>query len=132
MLCALLGWFAFSTFRRLSIDSWSDAGKTIIIYACLTYALVLPRFADYNYLLIIPATWYVFMRTLREKLTPAWLGMFILPLLFVNFSQKDGDFSFGWWALWNLFLLVIAWGTLTHAILSKSPVQESEFSSKCR
>jgi hypothetical protein len=119
-VCALLGWVAFATFRRLSAAAWSDTGITIIMYACLTYALMLPRFADYNYILIIPAAWYAFRMTLHERWTPLWLGMFILPLFFISFSHNDGDFNFGLWAFWNLFVLIVAWGHLTYAVLCKS------------
>jgi hypothetical protein len=118
-VCTVLGWLAFATFRRLSAAAWSDTGITIIMYACLTYALMLPRFTDYNYLLIIPAAWYAFRTTLHERWMPMWLGVFVLPLFFVDF-HNDGDFLFGLWSGWNLFVLVVAWGHLTYAVLRKS------------
>jgi hypothetical protein len=117
----LLGWLAAASLRRLSAVAWPEAGIPTIMYFCLTYALLVPRFADYNYLLIIPAVWYAFHATLQGKWTTLWIALLLVPLPFVTRpvigSSGDGDFYFGLWSYWNLLVLVAAWGLLTYAIL---------------
>jgi hypothetical protein len=92
------------------------------MYACLTYALLQPRFSNYGYLLVVPAAWYAFERFLPERSLPVWLGLSVVPLPFVRFPDRPlpGDFDFGPWAYWSLLTLVASWAVFTRAVL-RSP-----------
>ena len=51
-----------------------------IVLACCTYALVLPRFKDYAYILLIIPSWMVLRRAVRLDSLPVLLVLVALPL----------------------------------------------------
>jgi len=53
--------------------------KVLIFMACLVYALILPRFKDYSYILLIPPAWFI-LKKLGEIKATLLLGLTVLYL----------------------------------------------------
>ena len=81
---AAILFFSWRAWRR---GSARDPRATLML-ACLVYALLLPRFKDYNYILLLPPAYYALVRLARRGvpgLLPLWplaypmIGIFRLP-----------------------------------------------------
>ncbi len=53
--------------------------KTLIFLACLVYALVLPRFKDYSYIILIPPAYFILKKMGEGKATLLILATLIYP-----------------------------------------------------
>jgi hypothetical protein len=111
----------------LARREWSEIGKTAILYATLVYALIVPRFSDYSFTLVIPATLYV-LGVLRSPAKSLCLtAALLLPLPFIGFSHDPnfrGDFVFGQWAYWSLLMVFVCWCLLSRRILRDHEIHE--------
>lgn len=117
---AAIGLASLLALRRLAGRPFAAAATPVVMYSCLAYSLLLPRYSDYNFLLVVPAAWYA----LRASLPPragAWAtAIFLVPLPFLDFegASVHGDLWFGPWGYWNLVTLAACWALMTAAILA--------------
>lgn len=108
-----LTWRAAVRFRK---DQDRDSDKAVVFLFCLAYALVMPRFKDYSYvLLLVPA--YFALKKYAAGLGRVFLfGLAVLSVA-QNTSLPGFQVVFGY--LWNyipLFTAVVFWGLyLRHA-----------------
>ena len=64
---------------RLRAAEMPDAERTQLFLACFLYALIMPRFKDYAYALLIPPTYYLLRRMSDLKAWPFLLFLLVLP-----------------------------------------------------
>lgn len=93
----------YLTFQRLNAR---DHQKIAIFLMCLMYALILPRFKDYSYILLIVPAFYIIQKVRYIKTLPF---LFILCILSAKYLMLPGASSF-FSLLWNYYPLLIAYG----------------------
>ena len=104
----------------LARRNWREIGKTAILYATLVYALIVPRFSDYSFTLVIPAALYAVGSLLPPPKSLGLIAALLLPLPFIAFSPDPhfrGDFVFGSWSYWSLLMVFLCWCLLSKHIL---------------
>ncbi|MGO9569881.1 MAG: hypothetical protein ACLP5H_20310, partial [Desulfomonilaceae bacterium] len=93
-------WRAF-----LKLDmSTVDGRKTAVCLACLVYALVQPRFQDYQWVILLVPTYFAMLRVEFVRTFP--ILFFICCLSGANHRLPASDFFF--YAFWNHYPLVVA------------------------
>src|ERR1035437_6263105 len=106
--------------RVLAWRNWAEVGPTAILYATLVYALIIPRFSDYSYTLVIPAALYAAGTILPPSRSVFLIAGLLLPVPFISFSHDPlflGDFSLGRLGLWSLLMVVVCWGLFSRHLL---------------
>lgn len=127
VLGVAVGWRSWRVARVLAGRSWAEAGRPLILYATLVYALLTPRMSDYSYILVIPAALYVAGTILRPPGSWWLIAGFLAPLPFVSFrdagsGQVSGDFTFGPWGYWSLLMAFVCWHIASrHYLRLRSP-----------
>jgi hypothetical protein len=90
-------------FRRLDM-AHLEHRKIAVCLACLTYALVMPRFQDYQWILLIVPT-YIIM--LQLDFVRAYPVIFIFAVLSAAHQMLPGS-AFVFEVFWNYYPLVVA------------------------
>ena len=106
--------------RRLAKRDWAEVGPAMILYATLVYALIIPRFSDYSYSLVIPAVLYAAGTVLPRSRSLYLIAGLLLPIPFISFSHDPlflGDFSAGRFGLWSLLMVAVCWALLSRHLL---------------
>jgi hypothetical protein len=78
--------------------------KIAVCLACLTYALVMPRFQDYQWILLIVPTYLIM---LQLDFVRAYPVIFIFAVLSAAHQMLPGS-AFVFEVLWNYYPLVVA------------------------
>jgi len=81
--------------RRMGEEDWSVRARYVLLLACFVYALILPRFKTYSYILIIPSSYLALMsvfpaafaRLVRDSLMA---GVVVLSSLYVFSLGSEG------------------------------------------
>lgn len=73
-------------FRSLLARSGPEALRDMIFLACLTYPLIVPRFKDYSFILLVPAGYELFRRLGTGRLERAMMMFVLLVPTFTLFS----------------------------------------------
>jgi hypothetical protein len=113
----------------------NDDERIKIFLACLAYALILPRFKDYSYILLIPPFYFILKKIDYMKLSlfiiiallytinPAY-GILPFPgfdLAFTLFSKYHPLLlAYGVWGLYLYYIFVLAEGSFSRASNSSS------------
>ncbi len=63
----------------LKYENHKDYKKVLVFFMCLTYALILPRFKPYSYILLIVPTYYLMSKMTSKTV---YYAMFIVSLIF--------------------------------------------------
>ena len=106
--------------RVLAGRNWAEVGPTAILYATLVYGLIMPRFSDYSYTLVIPAALYAAGTILPPSRSVFLIASLLLPVPFISFPHDPlflGDFSLGRLGLWSLLMVVVCWGLFSRHLL---------------
>lgn len=124
LVCLVLAVPAGLVIRRLRA---SGEGHAAVYVACLTYALIVPRFKDYSYILLIVPAWWVVK---QFKSAPAYL-LLALALVFSPAKvELPGFREFMECLVWPYYPLVLAyvlWAMgLTAAMGKAEPGAEHE------
>jgi len=104
----------------ISVKSW-EAGekeKLLIFVFCIVYAIILPRFKDYSYILLVVPAYYLIRKVSLKSVYP--LLFIIITLSSVHVTLPLADAISG--ILWNYFPLIVAyciWGLYMHEIHSR-------------
>ena len=120
LLIALIILISSKVARVLARRDWAEVGPAAILYATLVYALIIPRFSDYSYTLVIPAALYAAGTILSPPRSVCLIAALLLPLPFISFSDDPlflGDFSLGRWGLWSLLMAAVCWGIFSRHFL---------------
>jgi hypothetical protein len=91
---------------RLQVLADSEKRMDLVFFACLTYALISPRFKDYSYILLILPTYYLLKRTDHK-----WFYPFILMLFCLVVPGQTREVSL--FSLLEYYPLVMAYGIWT-------------------
>jgi len=79
--------------------------KMLIFLSCLLYALTIPRFKDYSYMLLIVPTYYIIIKTNCVK---AFTLFFILTIISAQYVTLPG-LTVVYYFLWKYYPLLIAY-----------------------
>ncbi|MBW2171701.1 MAG: hypothetical protein JRF69_06935 [Deltaproteobacteria bacterium] len=90
-----------------------EGRMVMVFFACLTYALISPRFKDYSYILLILPTYYLFKRIGHKRFYPYILILFcfVIPGLTkeVNLFSLIGYYplamAYGVWTIYLYYIL---------------------------
>jgi hypothetical protein len=108
---------SWQAFRKLRMAKREDKERLFLFLACLVYALILPRFKDYSYILLIVPTFFILKRLSYWKAAPV---LFILAILPSPLNASLPGFkllSRGIWEYYPLFLAYGIWGLYLYEIL---------------
>jgi hypothetical protein len=122
IIAAIVLLVSIKVVRTLAKRSWVDVGPMIVFYSTLAYAMIVPRFCDYSYTLVIPAALYLIGKILPPKPVLVLIGGMLLPLFFFDFSDDPdflGDFVFHGWAFWSLGMLFVCWAIFSVHVLAQ-------------
>ncbi len=97
-----VSWRACMVLRSVEVK---DKGRIILFFACLVYALSVPRFKDYSYILLIVPTYFILK---KANYMGAFPFLFVLATLSSRHIMLPGlGAIFG--TLWEYYPLVIAY-----------------------
>lgn len=107
--------FALDTLRRRPAVPDARARKTLFFFGLLTYALLVPRFKDYTYVLLIVPAYEAVLRSGERRGAAAWAAALFVLSSTAAFFPARLFFIF----VWEYFPLVLAgglWGFYAHEI----------------
>jgi len=126
---------SWDAYRRLRSLPEAQRNRLLIFLVCLVYALILPRFKDYSYTLLLVPAFYCLIELASQK-GPVFF--FILMLLTIPGHANPPGFeavSRFLWDFYPLFLAYLIWGLVLNEIFQKSgsrPLTQSRRSSRRR
>lgn len=106
-LVVIVGVVALTTWTARRIGSRDR--RTIIFLACLAYALILPRFKDYGYILLLVPSYFMVTRVIR---LPGTLLLLVLPMISSRLPVPfglEGAVSNLLWAYYSLVMAGVIW-----------------------
>jgi hypothetical protein len=89
--------------------------KIIIFFGCIVYALILPRFKDYSYILLLVPSYYIMMKTSYSKINRILFSVICLPLLAGSLPLMD-ILSHYFWGYYPLAIAFIIWGLYLYEV----------------
>jgi len=98
-----LSWQAYT---RLKEMSGQEKEKILIFLTCLAYALIIPRFKDYSYTLLIVPAYFALKRFAREK---GSMLFFVLMILTIPENANPPGFQVISKFAWNFYPLALAY-----------------------
>jgi hypothetical protein len=70
IIAILILLISLRAFKKLSIRKIYDGELVAIFLACLVYALILPRFKDYSYILLLPPAYFIIAKMDNLRASP--------------------------------------------------------------
>jgi hypothetical protein len=107
---------AYRAMKNIEID-----GKDLIVLFafCVVYALILPRFKDYSYILLLPPAYFIITKIDYAKAFPILLLIMLLSSgRFVAIPAIDIIFR-AFWNYYSLLLAFLVWGLYLYYIFGK-------------
>ncbi len=98
----LVSWRAYTVLRSVKPE---DKERITLFLACLVYALSVPRFKDYYYILLLVPTYFILKRASYLKVFPFLFVFAILSSSHITLPVLGGVFS----TLWEYYPLIIAY-----------------------
>ncbi len=88
-----------------------DREKVLIFLSCLVYALIMPRFKDYSYILLLAPAYFI-IKSNRKLYWPLFIALALLPIPWVQLPGFEPlrSYLFGYYplfaayAVWIVFL----------------------------
>lgn len=105
----VVGLATWRSLNHLQRVRWPDSGRVAIFLTCLAYALVLPRFKTYSYLILLLPTYFILMGG-AAPLPSASLG---------RIARKYGPLVF-FTVFSSLYLLSLGSDAILHSVFSYS------------
>lgn len=94
-----------------------DKRLILILFSCLVYALILPRFKDYSYIMLLVPSYYIILKFDKIKAFPI---LFVLLILsgsrFMSMPGMDSVYR-AFWAYYPLILAYLVWGLYLYFII---------------
>jgi hypothetical protein len=109
VLALLVAGLTVVALRRLDRVHADERGRLQIFLACFMYALVVPRFKDYSYILLIAPAAHLLCAYVRKlPASPVWIGILCVP---VFNTPMPGFETFGVLLLnyYPLFVAAVLW-----------------------
>lgn len=100
-------YLAVKAISRLRSTKGRDHGDMIILFICVVYTIILPRFKDYSFIImIVPA--YVMIKKLFAR--SGYYGYLILMMLIIPAGAAPVGMDLIIKALWRYYPLIISYG----------------------
>ena len=106
-------WRAYRALRSAEVE---DQERIAVFLACLVYALILPRFKDYSFVLLIVPTYFIIKRSTYLSAYPLLFIFAILSSRSIRSPALDAIFI-TLWAYYPLILAYCVWGLYLYEIL---------------
>ena len=126
---AIVLWFSWRTFRAIISGDLEDRKLWIIYLYCVVFAIVMPRFKNYSYIMLIVPGYYIIKRIDLGKTFP-----FLLIALILTIPNKWNVPGTGLIlrAFWDYYPLVLAYGIwflylnfVNSRVQEKKPIPEN-------
>lgn len=105
---ALIVWFTRRFYRAHKPYDSPEKQKILIYFICLTYALILPRFKDYSFILLL-MPFYFIMKKKSRFYVPLFILIAVFPLPSGPNYPGLGRISFYLGEYYSLLLAYVAW-----------------------
>ncbi|MBN1221886.1 MAG: DUF2029 domain-containing protein [Candidatus Aminicenantes bacterium] len=116
----------FLTLKRARFGKGLEDHRILIFLACVVYSLILPRFKDYSYVLLIVPTYYVIKKHASSGTAVLLFLIFILSTpLHVNLPGLDAFFTL-FWGYYPLVIAYAVWFMCLHILASSKSVSSKE------
>ncbi|UCC99670.1 MAG: DUF2029 domain-containing protein [Phycisphaerales bacterium] len=115
-VCAV-AWISWRSLRSVHRHSSEDRDRIIIFLFCLAFALIMPRFKTYSFVLLLPPAYYVIRRSSH---LPAFGFLMALVALTAYTPFPIKPYLQMFWTYYPLFLTVLIWGLLIQYIRTQS------------
>jgi len=110
---------SFQAVRRIRRGSSADTAQVIVFLSCITFALIMPRFKTYSFMILLPPALYVLRRSAN---LPAFAVLVALLALTVSTPFPVSPYLRMFWMYYPLSLGFLIWGLmLRHVKLSTFP-----------
>jgi hypothetical protein len=131
LIISLISIITFKSIRKMlkktNISS-SDRELFLVFLFCFVYSFIMPRFKDYDYILLIAPTYFI-IRHMDYIINPKYLLIFIC-LISATYVTLPGlkIIYFFMWNYYPLFLALISWSLYISYIFKSSNSTESKTS----
>ena len=98
-----ISWKAYLRLKQMPV---TDRGRLMIFLTCLVYALLIPRFKDYSYTLLLVPAYFVLMNLTEKK---GAVFFFILMILTIPGHANPPGIEVLSEFFWNFYPLVLAY-----------------------
>lgn len=116
LVIAAIGYESWKAYRHLRNVPHQNQRIIEIFLCCMVYALILPRFKDYAYIILIPPTYFILKETKELPAYPFLFGFTILSASRVYLPEVHVLFSL-LWDYYPLFLTYMFWQLYLYYIL---------------
>jgi len=112
-------WLAWQAYKKIEhLESPQQKSHVVVMFACLTFALIAPRLKDYSYiLLIVPVLFFITRQSLSQSST-LWIALILVstfnPWTHANTFPtltmpllRNFDYL---WGYYSLLMIYIIWG----------------------
>jgi hypothetical protein len=133
IIAAIVG-VTWRAYRALGSAKSNHDERVVIFLACLVYALILPRFKDYSYILLIPPFYFIF-----KKIDYMKVSLFVIIALLYTINPAHGilpfpgfDMAFTLFSRYHPLLMAYGiWGLYLYYIfvLSRRPFEPAHHAS---
>lgn len=122
---------SWQAYRRLSYTDREDKERLFLFLACLVYALILPRFKDYSYILLIVPAYFILKELRCWKVAPILFVLIILPSPINASLPGISLISRVIWEYYSLFLAYGIWGLCIYGIFTYENRKDKESPEEC-
>ncbi|MCX5714820.1 MAG: hypothetical protein NT033_08495 [Candidatus Omnitrophica bacterium] len=105
LIVLILFIISFRAVRVIKGLRLQDEKKWLIFFACALYAIINPRFRDYNYIILILPTYFLIKKLSCIKAENFFLTLIILSAIYITFPGLNIAMYF----LWTFYPLLLAY-----------------------
>jgi hypothetical protein len=112
-------WLSARSFRLIKRSAGPDSSQLIVYLFCLAFALVMPRFKTYSFMLLLPPAYYVIRHSTRLS---AFGFLVALVALTASTPFPVSPYLRLFWMYYPLLLSFMIWGLLlSHVRVTAAP-----------
>jgi hypothetical protein len=111
IVVAVILWLSIRAFRLIRRSTLADTDQVIVFLFCVTFALVMPRFKTYSFMLLLPPAYYVIRHSARLS---AFGFLLALVALSASTPFPVSPYLRMFWMYYPLLLSFMIWGLLLH------------------
>jgi hypothetical protein len=110
-------WFTWHTFARLRQSELADRDQVLAYLFCIAFALIMPRFKTYSFMLVLPPAYYAIRRC---GSMPAFAFLVVLLALSASTPFPISPYLRLFWRYYPLFLTALIGGLMLRDIRSRT------------
>ncbi len=120
MIVSVILMISWAAYRRLRSRPEAQRDRLLIFLACLVYALILPRFKDYSYTLLLVPAFYCLIELTSQK-GPAFFFMLMVLTIPGHANAPGSEVASRFlWNFYPLFLAYLIWALFLIEIFKNS------------